>query len=52
VRQQHPEVPWRVVAGFQDVLIHEYEGVDVDEGWNVILRDLPELKNQVETPLR
>jgi len=52
VRQQHPEVPWRVMAGFRDVLIHEYEGVDVDEVWNVILRDLPELKMQIETLLR
>ncbi len=28
-RQEHPDVPWRLMAGFRDVLIHDYEGVDL-----------------------
>lgn len=28
-RTAHPEVPWRALAGLRDVLIHQYEGVDV-----------------------
>ena len=31
LRRAHPEVPWREVAGFRDVLIHDYLRVDVDE---------------------
>ena len=52
LRAQHPEVPWRVIAGFRDVLIHEYEGIEVNEVWNVIARDLPELKAKLEAMLR
>ena len=48
LREQHPEVPWRVVAGFRDVLIHEYEGIEINEVWNVIEHDLPNLKAQIE----
>jgi uncharacterized protein with HEPN domain len=47
-----PDIPWRRIAGFRDVLIHQYEGVDLDEVWQVIERDLPELKQKIEAILQ
>ena len=32
-RTVHPEIPWRLMAGFRDVLIHGYEGVDLKRVW-------------------
>ncbi len=46
LRQIHPEIPWRQIAGFQDVLIHDYMGLDLDEVWNVVERKLPDLKKR------
>lgn len=42
-----PDVPWTRVAGFRDVLIHHYSGVNVEEVWNIIETHLPLLRNAV-----
>jgi len=30
VRAQHPDIPWRSIAGLRDKVIHGYIGVDYD----------------------
>ncbi|MEO7911014.1 MAG: DUF86 domain-containing protein [Roseiflexaceae bacterium] len=45
--QSQPEIPWRRVAGFRDVLIHQYRGIDLHAVWNVVERELPGLKRAV-----
>ena len=45
IRQHHPEISWREVAGMRDVIVHEYDQVDLDIVWDVIQNKLPELLN-------
>lgn len=52
IRDQAPEIPWRSVAGFRDVLIHQYEGVDLEIVWKRIVEDLPPLKASLHALLR
>ena len=47
-RSSKPEVPWKLVAGFRDVLIHNYLGIDIAEVWNRVELDLPLLKSSVQ----
>ncbi len=47
-RAAHPEVPWKLIAGTRDKLIHFYEGVDLDEVWKMVTSDLPELIRLIE----
>ena len=47
-RAAHPEVPWRLIAGTRDKLIHFYEGVDLEEVWKMVASDLPELIRLIE----
>jgi uncharacterized protein with HEPN domain len=51
VRQLAPQVPWRQFAGFRDILIHQYEGVDIVEVWQTVEKDLPALKEAIKTLL-
>ena len=50
-RRQHPDIPWRSLAGFRDVLIHQYEGVSLPEVWQAIESDLPGIRQAIEAIL-
>ena len=43
-RVKHPDIPWREMARMRDKIAHEYFGVDFKRIWEVVRRDLPELK--------
>lgn len=43
-REAHPEIPWRQMAAFRDVLTHDYLAVDLNRVWRVIEADLPSVK--------
>lgn len=47
VRGERPEIDWTAIAGMRDVLIHEYFRVDLALAWQVMQRDLPELRAQI-----
>ena len=43
LRQQYPEIPWSLMAGMRDNLIHEYDDVDLEEVWKTSDKDIPDL---------
>lgn len=48
LKSQLPDIPWRDIAGFRNILVHDYLGVDLDAIWLVVERDLPPLKAALE----
>jgi uncharacterized protein with HEPN domain len=43
-KQRKPEVDWRAIAGFRNVVVHDYLGVDLERIWHIIEFDLPGLR--------
>lgn len=48
LKSRESEVPWRDIAGTRDKLIHGYFNVNLDIVWNVVVNELPSLKQQVK----
>ena len=46
-REANPAIPWRSLAAFRDVLIHQYEGVSLPEVWQAIESELPRVKDAI-----
>jgi uncharacterized protein with HEPN domain len=52
IRHREPDIPWSKIMGMRHILVHDYFAVDTEVVWEVIERDLPELKSKIEMILR
>ena len=50
-RAAYPQLPWRLMTGMRNRLIHGYDIVDPAVLWDTITLDLPDLIGHVETIL-
>ena len=47
-RNKYSEVPWKEIVGTRDKMIHHYFGVDLNIVWDIVKKDLPDLKKKVK----
>ena len=38
---------WATVAAFRNVAVHDYLGIDLPRIWDIVERDLPDLKRAI-----
>jgi len=50
IRAQHQDVDWKRIAGFRDILAHEYFGIDLEIVWDILQSKLPALEVRVRPP--
>jgi len=43
IKLNYPDVPWKQISGFRNILVHDYLGVDLDVIWSVIEQELSSL---------
>jgi uncharacterized protein with HEPN domain len=46
-REAHSEVNWKEYAGFRDVLIHQYDDVNLETVWDIVTNELPVMFERV-----
>ncbi len=51
-RGRHADIPWALMAGMRDRLIHGYDLMDWDEVWKTAKEDLPEVLSKIEALLK
>ncbi len=37
---ENPDIDWKGIAGFRNVLVHDYLGVNLERVWNVVEQEL------------
>ena len=47
LQHSSPEIPWDVMYGMRNRIIHDYFEVDLDVVWQTLQRDLPVLRSQI-----
>lgn len=48
IKETNTHVPWILIKGMRNRLIHEYFGTDLQLVWNVIINELPGLRIELE----
>lgn len=48
IKKLHQEIQWRKIYAFRNFLAHDYFGIYDKEVWQIIQKDIPQLKEQIE----
>ncbi len=46
-KEKYSEIEWHKVVGLRHRIVHEYFGVDLEIIWQILHKDLPELKEKI-----
>ena len=46
--EKHNDIIWKQIKGMRNVIVHDYDGVNMTIVWDIIEKDLPKLKSQLE----
>jgi uncharacterized protein with HEPN domain len=46
IKSRFTDIPWNEITGMRDILIHKYFGIDLELTWEVVEKDIPDLKER------
>ena len=47
LREMHPEVPWKPIAGFRDITAHRYQTLRMEDVYQTVKIDFPIIRRQL-----
>ncbi len=48
IKEKESDIPWTLMKGMRNRLIHEYFGTDIPLVWDTIQKDLPSFRKELE----
>ena len=48
MRNKYRDIEWKKIVGTRDIMIHAYFNVDLDIIWDIVKKDLPDLKKKIK----
>ena len=42
--ENHPEIEWRNIVAFRNIITHDYGKIDIDKMWDTLIVDIPRLR--------
>ncbi|MCP4652017.1 MAG: DUF86 domain-containing protein [Candidatus Omnitrophica bacterium] len=51
IKEKYQNIPWKKMVGLRNITIHEYFGVDLDIVWEIITKNIPETKVDIQNVL-
>lgn len=48
IRSDARQIPWSRIVGLRNRIVHEYFGIDLEIVWEIVRRDLPALRNDLQ----
>ncbi len=52
IRQYAPDIPWQAIAGARDIIVHGYFAVNMLIIWDIVEKEIPELRQHIEKLLQ
>ncbi len=52
IKATQPTIPWSDIAGFRNILVHNYLGVDLETIWGIMNDEIAELRRAIEAMLK
>lgn len=52
IRNKYPDIPWKLIIGMRNRIIHEYFGIKYSIVWDTVHEDLPALEIHLEKIIR
>lgn len=49
IRSKYPNIPWPQIISLRNIIVHNYFGIDLEEIWATVERDVPVLLEQIKT---
>ena len=51
LKDEYPDIPWKLIAGSRDKMIHAYFDIDWRIVWSILTHEIPDLETKVSNIL-